>query len=38
MPILRIATIRINRLTADKTPAGFVHPIGLVVAPNTYTE
>jgi len=32
------ATIRINRQTDDDTPAGFVHPIGLIVAPGTYTE
>ena len=30
--------IRINRQTDDDTPAGFVHPIGLVMTPGTYTE
>ena len=32
------ATLRINRQTDVETPAGFVHLIGLVVAPGTYTE
>ena len=30
--------IRINRQTDDDTPAGFVHPIGLIVSAGTYTE
>jgi len=32
------ATIRINRATDDDTPAGFNHPLGLVVVGGTYTE
>ena len=32
------AKIRINRKTDDDTPAGFVHPIGLIVTAGTYTE
>ena len=32
------ATIRINRATDDDTPAGFNHPLGLVVVSGTYAE
>ena len=32
------ATIRVNRETACETPAGFVHPMGLLITPGTYSE
>ena len=32
------AMIRINRQTADDTPAGFVHPLGMVIVEGTYSE